>query len=269
MSRVILITGASSGIGRATAERLAQRGYTVFGTSRHPEQHTITRFTLLPLDVCDDESVQACIQDVMKQAGRIDVLVNNAGYGLSGAIEEASVDEAKALFETLFFGVLRVTNAVLPIMREQRAGQIINISSLAGILGVPYIGLYSAAKHALEGYSESLRYEVKQFGIHVAIVEPGDINTPLVMQSPAQPIPAYDGIRERVNSLHEANVRNGPSPEWVARKVTTLVERQPARFRHPLGLESWALLAKRFLPERLGEGLMRLYYRMDAPLSQD
>lgn len=265
MNKVILITGASTGIGRAAAAWLAGRGHTVFGTSRTPDRYEIPAFPLLPLDVCDDDSVQACVQDVMQRAGRIDVLVNNAGYALSGAIEEATLAEVKALFETQFFGVVRMTNAVLPVMRAQRAGHILNMSSLAGILGVPYLGLYSAAKHALEGYSESLRYEVRQFGIHITLVEPGDINTPLVVLPPGRTIADYDGVRERTNRIHEHNVRSGPDPALVARKVGEIIERQPARFRHPIGRETWALLAKRFLPERLGERMMRLYYRLDAP----
>lgn len=267
MTQVILITGASTGIGRAAADLLAQRGHTVYGTSRRPEQYASPGFPLLPLDVRDDDSVRDCVAQVMQQAGRIDVLVNNAGYGLSGALEEATLDDAKALFETQFFGVLRMTNAVLPLMRAQRRGQIINISSLAGVLGVPYLGMYSAAKHALEGYTESLRYEVRQFGIRLAIVEPGDINTPLVMQPPTQKIADYDGVRDRVNGIHDANVRGGPSPAIVAHKVAAIIERQPHRFRHPVGKESWALLAKRFLPESIGERLMRLYYRMDETIN--
>jgi NAD(P)-dependent dehydrogenase (short-subunit alcohol dehydrogenase family) len=265
MNKIVLITGASTGFGRATGVWLAGRGHTVFGTSRTPGRYSISDFPLLPLDVRDDDSVRDCVEQVMARAGRIDVLVNNAGYGLSGAMEEASIEEVKALFETQFFGVVRMTHAVLPIMRAQRDGHLINMSSLAGLLGVPYLGLYSAAKHALEGYSESLRYEVRQFGIQVTLVEPGDFNTPLVLLPPRRAISDYDGSRERVNRIHEENVRTGPDPALVARRVADIVERRPARFRHPLGPQAWSLLAKRFLPERLGEWMMRRFYRLDVP----
>jgi short-subunit dehydrogenase len=265
--RVILITGASTGIGLAAAGLLASRGYTVFGTSRQPEQHPTNHFPLLRLDVREDESVKACVDEVLSHAGRIDVLVNNAGVSLSGALEEASIDEARALFETNFFGMMRMVNAVLPTMRAQRSGHIINMSSLAGIIGVPYIGLYSASKHALEGYSEALRFEVKRFGIRVSVVEPGDTRTAIadLTPAPAQHIADYDGVRETVNAIHSANVADGTAPEIIARTILRLIEKPRARLRYPVtkGTETLLPLARRLLPYGLVEQNLRGYYRLD------
>jgi short-subunit dehydrogenase len=255
------------GIGLATAQLFTQQGHSVFGTSRQPEKYPALSFPLLPLDVQDDASVMACVDEVLKRTGRIDVLINNAGVSLSGAVEEASIDEAKHLFETNFFGAMRLVNAVLPTMRTQRGGHIVNISSLAGIMGVPYIGLYSASKSALEGYSEALRYEVKHFGIRVSLVEPGDTRTNIYCAVPAQKIPAYDGIRERVNAIHEHNVETGTHVEKVARAVVNLVEHPRSRLRYIVtrGTELFVPLARRLLPYWLTEPFIRDYYKLDNP----
>lgn len=167
--RVVLITGASSGAGQSTARLLSQRGYQVFGTSRNltVAEH-IPDVEMLALDVRADDSVGACIDAVTQRAGRLDILVNNAGYELAGALEEVSVDEAKAQFETNFFGIVRMVKAVLPVMRRQKHGQIITISSLSGISPIPFMGIYSASKFAVEGYTEGLPHELKPFGIHVS-----------------------------------------------------------------------------------------------------
>src|SRR5437660_2901591 len=178
MSQTILVTGASSGIGQSTARLLAERGFTVFGTARKPDSAKREPFTMLALDVRSDESVRACVAQVITKSGRLDVLVNNAGYAMMGAAEETSVEEAKAQFETNFFGIVRMVNAVLPGMRAAGAGKIINISSLAGNTAIPFSAFYSASKFALEGYSESLWYEVRPFGITVSLVEPGFVTAP-------------------------------------------------------------------------------------------
>lgn len=170
MREVVLVTGASSGIGRAAARMLAERGYVVLGTSRDPASvAALPGVELLPLDVRSDASVSACVKAVLQRAGRLDVLVNNAGYVLSAAVEEASPDEALAQFETNFFGAVRMLRAVLPIMRRQGGGQIINISSVAGLVPMPFWGYYSASKAALEALTEALRYEVKPFHIRVSL----------------------------------------------------------------------------------------------------
>jgi NAD(P)-dependent dehydrogenase (short-subunit alcohol dehydrogenase family) len=263
---VVLITGASRGIGLASAALLAQRGYTVFGTSRTPEQVAVSGFELLKLDVRDQQSADACLQTVLERAGQLDILVNNAGISLGGAVEEATVDDAKALFETNFFGVVRMTNAVLPHMRQRRQGRIINLSSLAGVVGVPYIGQYVASKFALEGYSESLRYELRAFGIHVSLIEPGDIRTDIDNGPPSQRIPDYEGVRDRANAMHKANVENGPPPERVARAVLRAVESRSPSLRYTVtkGHEFGVPWMKRLLPDSLIEWLVRDNYKLDG-----
>jgi NAD(P)-dependent dehydrogenase (short-subunit alcohol dehydrogenase family) len=174
--KVALVTGASSGIGEATAERLAKAGYKVYGTSRRGAQAGKRSFEMLPLDVTSDESVEAAVSDVMRRDGRIDLLVNNAGFGVAPAgAEESSIDQARSIFETNFFGLIRMTRAVVPHMRRQGSGRIINIGSVLGFLPMPYGALYAATKHAVEGYSESLDHELRTRGIRVWLV----------------PIPAY------------------------------------------------------------------------------
>ncbi len=167
-SPVVLITGTSSGIGRAIASAFAAKGYEVFGTSRNPQSNEpIAGVELLPLDVTDQASVTSAVSTVIQRAGRIDVLVNNAGVGVFGAAEESSIAQAQELFDTNFFGLIRVTNEVLPHLRAQRSGRIINISSVLGFLPAPYGALYAASKHAVEGYSESLDHETREFGVRV------------------------------------------------------------------------------------------------------
>ncbi|MBL8153228.1 MAG: SDR family NAD(P)-dependent oxidoreductase [Anaerolineae bacterium] len=261
--RVILITGASRGFGAAAARLLAQRGHRVYGTSRDPASAQAEGFTLLPLDVREDDSARRCVETVLNQAGRLDTLVNNAGVSLGGAVEEATPEEARQLFETNFFGVLRMTSAVLPTMRAARRGQIINISSLAGLVGVPYLGLYAASKHALEGYSASLRYELRRFGIAVSLVEAGNYRTDIRFTFPAQRIPDYDGIREQATAVHDTDVRDGHPPDPVARLIARIVESRHPRLRYVAaeGLESGVPLMRRFLPDALQEWILRRRYR--------
>src|SRR5216110_960368 len=175
---IALVTGASSGIGEATAKRLATAGYNVYGTSRHGAQPGPRSFAMLPLDVTSDESVEAAVKELIRREGRIDLLVNNAGFGVAPAgAEESSIDQAKAIFETNFFGLIRMSRAVAPHMRRQGAGRIINIGSVLGFLPMPYGALYAATKHAVEGYSESLDHELRTRGVRVSIIEPAYTKT--------------------------------------------------------------------------------------------
>src|SRR4249920_2582371 len=170
---IALVTGASSGIGEATAQRLVQAGYKVYGTSRQGTQKTQWAFEMLPLDVTSDESVEAAVSKVIQLEGRIDLLVNNAGFGVApGGAEESSIAQAKAIFETNFFGLIRMTRAVVPHMRRQGRGRILNIGSVLGFLPMPFGALYAATKHAVEGYSESLDHELRTRGIRVSVIEP-------------------------------------------------------------------------------------------------
>src|SRR5258708_5663628 len=172
---VVLVTGASSGIGAIAAAFLAERGYRVYAGARSAV--TAAGVEPIALDVSDDASVTRAIEAILAKEGRLDILVNNAGFGIAGAIEDTSIDEARAQFDVNFFGVLRMCRAVLPAMRPRKAGYIVNIGSIGGLIAIPFQGFYSASKFALEGFSEALRLEVRPFGIHVVLIEPGDHRT--------------------------------------------------------------------------------------------
>src|SRR5215510_8207646 len=221
-SRVALITGASSGIGRATAELLAARGHRIFGGVRAPATtRPLAGVELVPLDVRDDASVKACIEKVLSRAGRIDVLINNAGVNLVGAVEETSIGQAQALFETNVIGVLRMMQAVLPGMRRQGTGLIVNISSILGFIPAPFMGVYASTKHAIEGLSESLDHEVRALGIRVVLIEPYYVRTNLDA-SAAQAenrIDAYASQRQRTAAVITHNTNTAPEPKLVAEEV--------------------------------------------------
>jgi NAD(P)-dependent dehydrogenase (short-subunit alcohol dehydrogenase family) len=263
--RVILITGASRGIGLATATLLTRRGHRVFGTSRTPDQYKHQGFTVLQLDVRDAASVKQCVDSVLERAGHIDVLVNNAGYSLSGAVEEATAEDAQRLFDVNFFGVIRMTNAVLFQMRQSHSGQIINMGSLAGLVGVPYLGIYAASKYALEGYTTSLRYELRAFGLYASMIDAGDIATNIKLEKPSNTMPDYNGVRERATAIHDSNVRNGPPPERVARVIAQAVEARIPRMRYTVtqGEQYWVPWMRRLLPEWLTERIIRSTYKLD------
>jgi NAD(P)-dependent dehydrogenase (short-subunit alcohol dehydrogenase family) len=186
-SRVALVTGASSGFGQATTALLAKQGFQVFGTSRAPKPDSAGTYDMLPLDVGSETSVQACVQTILQRTGSIDLLVNNAGYAQGGALEENSLEDARAQFDTNVFGLLSMLKGVLPAMRQQGSGQIITISSVLGIVAMPYLGLYTSSKFALEGMIEALQYEVRPFQIRVSLVEPTFFRTKFVAQPPATP----------------------------------------------------------------------------------
>ncbi|WAS91229.1 SDR family NAD(P)-dependent oxidoreductase [Nannocystis punicea] len=264
---VVLITGASSGFGEAAARLLAARGAKVFGTSRRAAPgETRDGFTMLPLDVRSDASAAACVDEVVRRAGRIDVLVNNAGYALAGAVEETAIDEAKAQFETNFFGTARMMRAVLPIMRAQGGGRIVNVSSLAGLVGVPFHAYYSATKFAIEGLSEGLRQEVRRFGIHVSMIEPGDFKTAgtAARERAAAGLDAYAATRDRAIDIMARSEQSGPDPIGFARLLLRILEAPRPRLRYRLGNDAvWVPRARRLIPESLFEWLMRNNYEMN------
>ncbi len=258
MPEVALVTGASSGIGKSCAEHLAKSGYRVYGASRSSSE--------LPMDVRDEASVRTAIADLIAREGRIDVVVNNAGIAVAGAVEDTSIEEAIDQFDVNFFGVLRVCRAVLPHMRERRAGCIVNIGSIAGLVAVPYQGLYSASKFALEGLSEALRLEVRPFGIRVVLIEPGDHRTSLTENrrptAASQENPAYRNRYENAVARMAADERNGPAPEAVARLLHRIVQMRNPRLRYTVGpvAERAVPLLKRLLPYAAIETLMDRYY---------
>jgi NAD(P)-dependent dehydrogenase (short-subunit alcohol dehydrogenase family) len=263
---VVLLSGASQGIGRVTAALLASSGYRVFGTSRRPaETQPIPGVTLLALDVHAADSIRDCVQAVLDQAGRIDVLINNAGLiGPGTASEEADIDCLRALFETNFFGVVQLTNAVLPILRAQGSGFVLNMGSVSGQVALPpFFTFYAASKHALEAYTEGLRHELRPFGIRVALIEPGYTSTEIgdSIQHPDRPIPAYQEARLAITQLDRAGLRYGIPPEQVARRVLQVLGQRRPALRHPVGAQGAAiLLARRWLPGPLFELLARALF---------
>lgn len=268
-NKVVLITGASSGIGKASAEHLHNQGFRVYGTTRRdPGEQPASAHTMIRMDVDDDDSVEQGIRLIMAREGRLDVVVNNAGIGISGAVEDTSLDEAKAQFETNFFGVLRVCRQILPIMRKQRSGRIINISSVAGLVGVPFNGLYCATKFALEGLSETLRMEVKPYGIHVSLVEPGDINTAMSEHSPktreSASNPAYQANHTAALNIMARDEQEGPPPAVVARLIERIICEPSPRLRYSVGplIEKVFVAIKALLPARLLEWGLMQYYRV-------
>ena len=215
--RVALVTGVSSGIGQATALRLSQLGYRTFGTVREHLEPQPANIELVRIDVRDRDSVEEGVAIVFERAGRIDLLVNSAGSAMIGAGEETTPEEALELFDTNFFGVMRMTQAVLPAMRAQRSGRIINISSVLGFLPAPFMSVYAATKHAVEGYSESLDHEVRNFGVRVIVVEPGFTRTNLGRHTQnGHGMPDYRGDRERVAASIRQNIKHGADPATVA-----------------------------------------------------
>src|SRR5262245_33974665 len=264
-SHVVLVTGASSGIGRATAELLAGRRHRVFGGVRAPATaRPLAGVELVPLDVRDEVSVKACVEEVRSRAGRIDVLINNAGVNLVGAVEETSIGQAQALFDTNVLGVLRMVQAVLPDMRRQAAGLSVNTSSVLGFIPAPFMGVYAGTKHAVEGLSESLDHEVRAFGIRVVLIEPHYTRTNLDA-SAAQAegrIDAYAPQRQRTAAVITRETNTGLEPKRVAEEVLRAIE-GPYRMRRPVGRAALLSWLRRLLPARLFEPSLRKAYGLD------
>jgi NAD(P)-dependent dehydrogenase (short-subunit alcohol dehydrogenase family) len=265
--QVVLITGASRGIGAACARLLAQRGHRVFGTSRQagapgPSPTALGRGSLemIPMDVDSEASVRAGVEHVLERAGRLDVAVNNAAIGILGPVEDTSVEEARAQFETNLLGVWRVCRAALPPMRRQGGGLIVNMGSLGGVVGIPFQAAYSASKFGLEGLTESLRLEVRPFGIRVVIIEPGSIDTEATARSPhtAARTAAYDEQLERAERAMIRGERDGARPEAVARLLGRILGTSRPRVRYTVGPvpERAAASMKRVLPSRLFERIL-------------
>ncbi len=250
--KVALVTGASSGIGEATAERLAAGGFTVFGTSRRPAPDGNRPFEMLTLDVTRDESVEAVVKDVMRIAGRIDVLVNNAGFGVAPAgAEESSTEQAQAIFDTNFFGIVRMARAVVPHMRQRAQGRIINIGSVLGFMPVPYMALYSATKHALEGYSEALDHELRTRGIRVSVIEPAYTKTPFDahLVEPDAALDEYREVRTAVKKRVQEVMATADAPHIVAEVVLRAATDARPKVRYTAGGSAGRLrFLRTFLP---------------------
>ncbi len=256
-----LVTGASSGIGLETARALVKAGYRVFGTSRKPVSNT-DGITMLICDVTDEESIRALVDEVVRQAGRIDLVVNNAGIGLLGGAEESSIPQAQRLFDVNVFGVARVTNAVLPIMRKQGSGRIVNMSSILGVIPSPFNAFYCSTKHAIEGYTESLDHEVRNYGIRAVLVQPGVTRTSFEenLARVDQPLPIYDAERTRSEALMRTWVEAGDAPQVVAETVVTAATASRPKLRYSAGKQSRQVRSlRRYVPERLMDSILRKF----------
>jgi len=262
--KVVLITGTSLGIGKLTATLLASRGFTVFGTSRKISGGKLDGVEMLQLDITSDESVTRCVSDLLLKSGRIDVLVNNAGQSCVGGLEETSLEEAKAQFDSNFFGAVRMVNAVLPSMRKQRSGQIINIASLAAIFPIPFGGYYSPAKSALMVYSEVLRQELKNLGVKVSVIEPGFFNTHHRRIRAAGSISDYNEIRQRAQSADEESFDKGRDPQKAAETILKIIESPSPRLHYIMGKEKRYVLLKRILPDSVIQSQARKHWRLDG-----
>src|SRR3954447_9379196 len=269
--RVALVTGASSGIGEAAAHELAGAGFTVYGTSRSAvagERRGDVVF--LPLDVTDDESVNGVVREVLERSGRIDVVVNNAGFGVSGAAEESSLEQARAIFDTNLFGSMRMTRAVLPHMREQGSGRIINVSSVLGLVPAPFAALYSATKHAIEGYSESLDHEVREYGVRVLLVEPAYTRTSFDTNAipPDEPLPLYAKRREILDVLLADAVQAGDEPSVVAEAIVAAATDPRPKLRYQAGpLARRVAKLRRYAPSIVFDKQIRKVNRLNQPAS--
>jgi short-subunit dehydrogenase len=237
MNQIMLITGASSGIGRTTSELFISKGYTVFGTSRSDSAKFSSGVRPLVMDVTKPVSISSAVKTLLQEMGRIDVLVNNAGYGLSGAVEETSIEEAQAQFDTNLFGLARVVNEVLPTMRNQKSGRIINISSVVGFIPSPYMAYYSASKHAVEGYTESLDHEVRSMGIRAISIEPAFTKTAFDSQTitAEKHLPAYAEGRALAAAALKDGISKGADPMVVAQVIWTAATAAKPKLRYAAG----------------------------------
>jgi len=266
--QIALVTGASSGIGEATAERLAMAGYKVYGTSRRGAQAGQRSFAMLALDVTSDESVEAAVRELMRLEGRIDLLVNNAGFGVApGGAEESSIEQARSIFDTNFFGIVRMTRAVVPHMRRQGSGRIINIGSVLGFLPMPYGALYSATKHAVEGYSESLDHELRTRGIRVSVIEPAYTRTQFDANflEPDSKLDEYREIRAAMDKTLRQVMATADPPGIVADVVLKAANAARPKLRYTAGgLANRLRLLRRFAPSGLIDTGIRKDLRLEA-----
>lgn len=258
---VALVTGASSGIGKEAAHALVKAGFEVVGTSRDTSRATpLDGVTFLDLDVASDNSATAAVQQVIERFGRIDVLVNNAGVGSIGAAEESSIAQAQAIFEINVFGVMRMVKEVLPHMRAQGRGRIINLSSVQGFIPAPYMAVYGASKHAIEGYSQSLDHEVREYGVRSLLVQPAYTKTGFEANSAQHdtPLPEYAEQRETFGSVMAAAIKDGDDPAVVAKVIVAAATDRKPKLRYTAGvLAGRASTLRRFAPTRAFDNQIR------------
>jgi short-subunit dehydrogenase len=262
MSKTILITGASSGFGLMLAKDLHHKGFNVIGTSREPQKYKEKfPFKLLKLDIDNDASIQSFAEQIANETKQLDVLVNNAGFMVTGIAEETPMDVARQQFETNFWGTIKVTNALLPVFRKQKFGQIITVSSIVGIIGPPNLSFYVASKHAVEGYFKSLRLELNQFNIKVSVVEPVWFKTNLghnAIASTGNSISDYDMYRKKVNVVTQKGLDEAESPEAVVNSITKLINSKEPKFSNPVGkMSGMIVFLQNFAPKMFENTLLK------------
>ena len=266
MSKVILITGGSSGIGKSIGDFLTQKGYIVYGTSRNPKNYTNSNFNLVALDVNNTATINKAVQTVIDAEGRLDVLVNNAGVGITGAIEEIPAEQIQHNFNTNFFGPINVIKAVLPQMRKQQSGLVINITSIAGYMGLPYRGIYSASKGALEILTEAFRMETKDFGVKFTNIAPGDFATNIAAGRYHAPVLKDSPYTKYPNVLKDIDedVSSSGSPIAVAKKVHEVINTKNPKIHYKVGafMQKFSIVLKRILPDKVYEKLLINHYKL-------
>ena len=267
MSKIILITGGSSGIGKAIGEYLHHKGFVVYGTSRNPDKIVNSVFPLIALDVRNVESIQAAVAKVISISRRIDVVINNAGVGIIGPVEEIPTEEIRNNFETNLFGPIEVIKAVLPQMREQKSGLVINITSIAGYMGLPYRSIYSASKGALEILTEAIRMEVKPFGIEMTNVAPGEYATNIAdhrYHAPVLENSAYRKIYGKTIEVINSQVSSGNDPQEMAKAIFKIINTPKPNVHYKVGpfLSKFSIVLKRILPDKMYEKMLMKHYQL-------
>lgn len=267
MKKVILITGGSSGIGKAIGEFLLEKGFVVYGTSRNATAISNSKIKLVDLDVRNSDSIAACVAKVIELEGKIDVLINNAGVGITGPLEEIPLEEIKNNFETNVFGPIETMKAVLPQMRLQKTGLIINITSIAGYMGLPFRSVYSSSKGALELITESLRMETKAFGIHITNVAPGDFATDIASRRFHAPVikgSAYEKVYQTQLDMLNEHVSGGSNPIEMAVAIHKIIETKNPKIHYKVGafMQKFSIVLKRILPDTVYEKMLMNHYKL-------
>ena len=263
---VILITGITSGFGRAMAQKLCADGHKVYGTYRN-DSTQISGVTYLKADVRDEVSLKNAVATVLESEGRIDTLISNAGMGIGGPLEYTSIEDSQQQMDVNFMGMVRMLNQVVPIMRNQRHGHIICISSIGGLMGLPYQGMYSASKFAIEGYCQALRLELRRFGIHVTVINPGDFSTGFTARrnkvSNPEAMAAYPGYAKSMKSI-ENDENSGLKPDRLARRISRIVLKRHPRNRYIIAtlVQKASVLLKAILPARWFDSILASYYKL-------
>jgi len=267
MSKVVLVTGASSGIGKITAEFLAEKKFIVYGSSRNPKQEKVNNVNFIQLDLNDSNSIEKAVETIIEKEGKIDVLINNAGVGITGPVEETPIEAVKSHFQTNFFGVMELTQKVLPIMRKENKGQIINITSIAGFMGLPFRGYYSASKSALITLTEALRLELKNTNIAVTCLAPGDFATNIASGRytvEAKPDSSYFSAYSRSLTLMNEHVDEAENPIAVAETIFEIIKHKKPKVHYKVGssLQKFSIFLKGFLPDKVFENMLAKHYKL-------